>query len=223
MDVLDLTPLRECDERTYYVAEYPVDFAAWLQIAEELDTELVQGVIVEKMAAQYPHEWIYVWLLSILRPFTSHRALGTLLGSRTAIKISNYSGRLPDLLFVRADNRDIIRDDAIYGVPDLVIEIVSSNDRRGALVALETDYRTLGIPEIVFIDPKKKRVRRITKTEGGYEETFHTTGRLEFACIPGFWIKTEWLFADTKPDEFTHTSRLLAGETTEEAEDLPQA
>ena len=78
---------------------------------------------------------------------------------------------------------------------------------------------TIGVSEIVFIDPQKRRVRRLLKTESGYDETTLTTGRLDFASVPGFWIEVEWLFAngkenDTdnsadKPDEFTVTRRLI--------------
>jgi Uma2 family endonuclease len=209
MTDLDIRPV--CDPlpvRTY-VADGPIDFATWLEIAREMDTELVRGVMVDKMAAQYPHEWIFAWLFKVLGNFVSNRKLGVVLGSRTAVKIGKNDGRLPDILFVRADNTAIIHDDAIYGVPDLVIEIVSENDRPSTLIPLETDYRDLGVPEIIFIDPRKQRVRYLRKNETDYEEAFLTTGRLVFDCITGFWIELEWLFAEEKPDEFTVTKQLI--------------
>jgi Uma2 family endonuclease len=129
--------------------------------------------------------------------------------ARTAVKISEFDGRLPDLLFVRKENEAIIQRDAIYGVPDLVIEIVSPNDRPSHLIPLETDYRTLGVPEIVFIDPQKKRVRVVSKTEAGYDEKTLTEGRLELASVPGFWLEVAWLFADTQPDELTTSLQLV--------------
>ena len=206
---LDIRPALESIPRKTYVADRPIDFESWLQIAENLDTELIRGVMKEKMAAQYPHEWIFAWLMSILRPFVTHRKLGRVLGSRTAVKISGSDGRLPNILFVRADNTDIIRKDAIYGVPDLVIEIVSENDRPSDLIPLEADYRDLGVPEIVFIDPRKKRVRYLRKSGTDYDEATLTNGRLTFGGIPGFWIEVEWLFADDKPEEFTVTKQLI--------------
>ena len=204
--------IRQCfysDTRTTYAADGPIDFETWLGLAAEMDTELVGGVMIDRMAAQYPHEWILNWLNRVLGSFVTFRKLGTLLGSRTAVKISGNDGRLPDLLFVRADNRDIIRKDAVYGTPDLVIEIVSENDRPYNLVPLEADYRSIGVPEIVFIDPRKKRVRYLRKNAADYDEAFLTTGRLEFAAVPGFWIEVEWLFAEEKPDEFTVTKQLI--------------
>jgi Uma2 family endonuclease len=210
MTDLLIQPENDAVPRNAYVADDPIDFERWLTLTQDLDTELVKGVMLVKMAAKYPHEWIFMWLASILRQFTGNLGLGVVLGSRTAVKIDRHDGRLPDILFVRADNTAIIRTDAIYGAPDLVIEIVSTYDRRADLISLETDYCAVGVPEIVFIDPQKKQVRLVRKTEAGeYQNTVLTTGRLELRCVPGFWIEVDWIFAQTPPDAFDVTSKLL--------------
>lgn len=223
MTDLLIRPVSEGPPRTVYAADSPIDFTTWLEIAENLDTELVNGVIVDRMATQYPHEWIFAWLLTLLRNYTRNLGLGVVLGSRTAVKISEFGGRLPDILFVRKENEAIIQRDAIYGVPDLVIEIVSPNDWPSHLIPLETDYRRLGVPEIVFIDPQKKRVRVVSKTEAGYDEKTLAEGRLELATVPGFWLEVAWFFADTQPDELTTALQLVReAEAAKEAEKHPQ-
>ena len=209
MTELDIRPCFDADSRKKYVSDGPIDFESWLRTAGEMDTELVRGVIIDRMAAQYPHEWIFAWLFRILGAFVGHRKLGVVLGSRTAVKISENDGRLPDILFIRAENAGIIRKDAVYGVPDIVIEIVSENDRPYNLVPLEADYRSIGVAEIVFIDPQRKRVRFLRKSAAGYDEAVLAAGRLEFAGVPGFSVQVDWLFADEKPDEFTLTKQLI--------------
>ena len=37
---------------------------------------------------------------------------------------------------------------AIYGAPDLMLEVISPNDRPSDIMALEIDYRAIGVPEI---------------------------------------------------------------------------
>ena len=209
----DLLIISECNSepRNVRVADRPIDFETWLIETRAIDTELIKGVMVDRMAAQYPHEWIFAWLFSLLRNYTRNRKLGVVLGSRTAVKIDRHDGRLPDILFVRAANTEIIQKDAIYGAPDLVIEIVSPNDTRSDIIALESDYSAIGVPEIVFVDPQKKQVRRVRKAQDGtYKSKLMLTGRLEFDSIPGFWIEVDWIFAETQPDEFEVTSRLIA-------------
>ena len=132
-----------------HLAERPIPFPAFLDLSADRDVELVGGVMVEKMAAQLEHEKLFAWLDRVVGTYVSHRRLGILLGSRTAVEISAYGGRLPDLLFVRSDRLEIVRERAVYGAPDLVIEIVSPNDRASDLIALETEYRGLGVPEIL--------------------------------------------------------------------------
>ena len=209
MTDLLLPPVSESLPRSVYAAADPIDFAAWLQLGENLDAELVHGVIIPRMAAQYPHEWMFAWLLTVLRAYTRHLNLGVVLGSRTAVKINEFNGRLPDILFVRADNTDIIQRDAIYGIPDLVVELVSPNDRPSDLVPLETEYRALGVPEIILINPQKRNVRVVSKQGEDYQIITLSEGRLALTSVPGFHIEAEWLFAATQPDELTTALELV--------------
>lgn len=201
------------DPRKVHVADGPIDFQTWISLtldcAQAYDTELISGVMVDKMSAQLPHEWIFAWVFRLLSNYVEKSELGTVLGSRTAVKISDFDGRLPDILFVRAENAAILHKDAIYGAPDLVIEIVSPNDRPSDLIPLETDYRTLGVQEILFIDPQKERVRVVQKTDGGYSESFLYTGRLELRTVPGFWLEVDWLFTADRPKALDVALELL--------------
>ncbi len=207
--MLEIRPAVEQVERTVYYADSPILFDTWLELAQTIDSELVQGVIIQRMVAQYPREWLFMWLSKILGYFVDAKGLDKVLGSRTAVKINSIGGRLPDLLFVRAENDSIVQNDAIRGVPDLVVEIISPNDRPSDIFALEADYRSIGVPEIIFIDPRKKRVRYLRKAETDYDEAFLTDGQLTFDCLPGFAIEVEWIFADPQPNAFTICQQLL--------------
>ena len=69
---------------------------------------------------------------------------------------------------------------------------------------------TIGVPEIVFIDPQRKHVRLLQRTEAGeYDETLLMTGRLEFRSVPGFHIEVEWIFTGDPPAAFDVTAQLI--------------
>lgn len=191
-------------------SERPITFDEFLSISESPDMELVDGVMVEQMAAQLDHEKLFGWLLGILSSYVRHKGLGIVLGSRTAVEISAFGGRLPDILFVRQEHMDIVRQKAVYGAPDLVIEIVSPNDRPSDIIALETDYRSIAVPEIWFIDPSKRRIRALRKRPDGYAEEALTTGMLRSEVIPGLELEVEWLFTDPRPDEYDTLTKLLS-------------
>src|SRR5579872_974092 len=115
---MTLSLIHETEEmvegRVIRVADRPITFEQFLDLTGEVDDlELVKGVMVKRMAAQYPHERRFVWLLFLLNGYVRRRGLGVVLGSRTAVEIDRFGGRLPDILFVRADREEIIQERAI--------------------------------------------------------------------------------------------------------------
>jgi len=166
-------------------------------------------VVVQRMAAQLEHERLQVWLLWLLNGYVQAKGLGMVLGSRTAVQITEYRGRLPDILFVREERQDIVQEKGIYGAPDLIVEILSPHDRPADIIALEADYRSIGVSEIWLIDQKRKRVRALRKRERGYKEEVLTRGVLRSEVVSGFWLKVKWLFAKPLPLELDILQELL--------------
>lgn len=138
-----------------------------------------------------------------------------MLGSRSAVQISEYDGRMPDILFVRAGRDHIQQQKAIYGAPDLVVELVSPNDRPGELMTLQTDYRSIGVEEIVFVDRLRRQVRIVRRRADAagpadYGEHTITSGTLTLSTIPGFEVELVALFDEPRPDPLTILTELLA-------------
>ena len=133
--------------------------------------------------------------------------------SRAAVEVGGYDGRIPDLVFVREDRRGIIQERAIYGVPDLVIEVISPGDRRAHLVALETEYRRMGVPEILFIDRRKAQVRALRLDEqGDYQEETITRGEIRFDALNRVTLPLDVVLDEPRPATFDVVSELLARE-----------
>lgn len=207
--MLDTTRVNE--DRIVRHARRPITFAEFLTLTgEDDDTELVGGVLVEKMSAQLEHEKLFAWLFQLLGVYVEKRNLGLVLGSRTAVEISQFDGRLPDMLFVRRERLDIVQQKAIYGAPDLIIELVSPNDRPSDIMGLETDYRSIGVAEIVFIDRPKQRLRLLRKRENGYEEQEQTEGALRFETIASLELQIAWLFQEPRPAVYDTVAALLS-------------
>jgi hypothetical protein len=54
------------EEHTFRVAHRPITFEEFLDLTDEDDNiELINGVMVEKMAAQLDHEWLFAWLFGV--------------------------------------------------------------------------------------------------------------------------------------------------------------
>jgi Uma2 family endonuclease len=91
-----------------------------------------------------------------------------------------------------------------------VIEIVSPNDLASHNIALETDYRNIGVGEIVFIDLPKQHVRVLRQRESDYEEEVVTAGPLVLEALARMRLEAAWLLAEPRPDERATVDSLLA-------------
>jgi Uma2 family endonuclease len=198
------------EQSVKWVASEPVTFLGFLElVGPDDDVELIDGVVVEKMAVQLEHQKLFAWLMRLMGDYVEARDLGIVLGSRTLTEISEFRGRLPDLLFVRKDRMEIVQQKAIFGAPDLIVELVSPNDRPSDIISLETDYRTIGVTEIWIIDQQKQRVRILRKHEVGYDEAWLTAGTLSSETVPGFQVELEWLLQEPRPAVLPTLERLL--------------
>lgn len=185
------------------VAERVITFEDFLDIENKAGLyELQGGVLIKKMAAQIDHEWLVVWLITVLNTYAKAKKLGAVFGSRTAIQIDQTSGRIPDILFVRQERFDILHERALIGAPDLVVEIVSPNDRPGYLRQLESDYLKIGVPEILFVDRRKGEARLHTLEDNRYRIETFTEGAITLTSLGGLELKAEWLLHDPRPDEY---------------------
>ncbi|MCW5935099.1 MAG: Uma2 family endonuclease [Fimbriimonadia bacterium] len=173
------------------------------------EVELVDGVVTKRMAAQWKHERLFQWLIRLIGDYVETLDLGIAFGSRSAVLINSYRTRLPDMVFIRKERMQIISDKAIQGTPDWVMEIRSLGDRDSDLMALESDYRALQVPEIWFIDQPNKRVRALRLKEDVYEVEELGSGRLHSHVSEGFWLDLEWIFADEYPKAIDILKQLL--------------
>lgn len=198
------------DERTVLLPSRPLTFEEFVKLfGEDEDVELVDGMVVKRMAAKDPHEDIGGWLLSLLRFYVGEKGLGIIRGSRTPVRITSHRGRLPDVLFARKERAPIVREEGIYEAPDLVVEILSPGDRPSDLIAMEADYRHIGVAEIWFVDQRRKLVRVLRKRDNRYEERVYRKGVVRSEVVEGFWVRGEWLFQKPLPKELPTLLQIL--------------
>jgi hypothetical protein len=119
------------------VGDAPLSVSDYLRLCrEDDDYELLDGVLVRRMAAQLPHEWLFQWMLRLVGGYVEARGLGVVLGSRTPVQITPYRVRLPDLLFVPTERMPILNPQALLEPPDWVMEIPSGRRASVGLGAL---------------------------------------------------------------------------------------
>jgi Uma2 family endonuclease len=70
----------------------------------------------------------------------------------------NISVVQPDLLVILNESLDYIKSDGVYGAPDLIIEILSVNNKLHDTQKKKALYEKAGVKEYFIVDPESKEV-----------------------------------------------------------------
>ena len=150
--------------------------------------ELVRGVLVVSEPPGYLHGEVTARLARILGNHAEAQALGTVLAGDAGFKLaaSPDTVRGPDVAFVR---RERLPQPSPAGfaalAPDLVVEILSSGDRAGEVLAKVADWLSAGTRLVWVVDPER-RLARVYRPDGS-ETIVPPDGQLDGEdVLPGF-------------------------------------
>ncbi len=187
--MLETLPLGEILRKEEYLITLEGDLKRFYSL-EEVKADYIQGQIFIQMSASIKHEEIFVELLTQLAFLAKSTKMGKVFGSRAAIAIDPDYHPEPDIFFVSKDNPGTYQANYFEGIPDLVIEIVSSSTRKLDLEQKRPLYQKYGVPEIYMIDFLKEKIYVDLKQEDQYQsQILGKTGLVQSQLIPDFQIK----------------------------------
>ena len=189
-------------DRVVYIAEHPLTIEEFYELfGEDDNVELIDGVVIPKMAAQDPHEDLFRFLFIFLALYIEEHGLGMVRGSRTFVPITPYKGRLPDILFVRKEREDIVGQKGLTSAPDLAIEIISPGDTEMDIMQLQSDYEQIGTKEFWIIDHPRKEVRAflLNNVKNVFVPIKLNENILPSEVVTGFWLEVDWLWQRPLP------------------------
>ena len=102
------------------------------------------------------HQTILLYLYTIFAALVHPRG-GKVLVAPLRLRLARGRYREPDLLLLCGAN-DPRRQDAYWEGADLVLEVVSPDDRRRDLVLKRTEYAAAAIPEYWIVDPEYETI-----------------------------------------------------------------
>jgi len=103
------------------------------------------------------HQAIVAFLYSVLAAFASRHTGGTVRFAPLRLRLWPGKFREPDLLFLR-NERGQLRGEAFWSGADLVVEVVSDDDRRRDLEVKRREYALAGIDEYWIVDPQRQLI-----------------------------------------------------------------
>jgi Uma2 family endonuclease len=91
----------------------------------------------------------------------------------------------PDIVFIKSRNKSKIKKDAIHGVPDLLIEILSPGNRNHDLRRKKSLYQRFAVPEYWVIDPIANESIGYQIQDGKYIEFYRAKGKIKSKILKG--------------------------------------
>jgi len=160
--------------------------------AELIDTELFMAPAPPAFHTRVQNRF----QSALIKYLERNEVLGEVLSPIVDVHLGDEIIVQPDALWISESRKGILRYDAIYGAPDLILEVISPSNAKHDLVVKRGLYEQFGVKEYWMIDPETKTVEVLTLTEAGLYQTHQraNTGSVESKLLPGLIIHLEALF-----------------------------
>jgi Uma2 family endonuclease len=179
-------------------------------LAEDEKADLIDGVIYMASPESWDNNHLFLWLAGLLGDYVAAKKLGEVVGSRVAFRLDDKGGPEPDVAFVRNARRNLVRNGYFDGPPDLAIEIVSPESVERDYEDKYTLYQSAGVTEYWIVDEYLNRITVYRLDQRGkYREVRPRGGEYHSQVIPGFRLRPEWLWKETRPAKAEILAELL--------------
>lgn len=141
------------------------------------------------------HQAIVGVLYSMLLGFITPRQLGEVRFAPLRVRLWKGRYREPDVMFMLRANVARIRKKFWIGA-DLLMEVVSEDDRRRDLKTKRLEYARAGVREYWIVDPKLEQITVLKLAEKYYElhGEFRRGQRATSLLLPGFEVDANAVF-----------------------------
>ena len=152
--------------------------------------EIIDGQL---LMAPAPDTWHQSWLLALATRLDAHvrsQRLGRLFISPVDVVLDLENTVQPDLVFVSAANQGIVERRGIFGVPDLVVELVSPSSVRRDRYVKQALYARFGIREFWIGDPANRGLEILTLKNREYQPhcVLGEKGKVQSLVWPGLLL-----------------------------------
>jgi len=144
-------------------------YEEYYKLEDDQRYEIIDGQL---LMAPAPDTWHQDWLgdlYSLVRSFVKKHKLGRLYFAPVDVVLDQENTVQPDLVFVAAKNLGIIQPRAIFGTPDLLVELVSPSSIRRDRNEKRKLYARFGVKEYWIGDAADRSLEILTLAKGRYE------------------------------------------------------
>lgn len=145
------------------------NYEEYYRLDDDQRYEIHNGNLVMSPA---PDTWHQDWsreLSMLVATHVKRQKLGKVFVAPIDVVLDEENTVQPDIVFIAAANVGIIQRRAIFGTPDLLVELVSPSSVRRDRYDKRELYARFGVKEYWIGDPANKSLEILTLKEGRYE------------------------------------------------------
>ena len=142
-------------------------------------SEVIDNTIYMPPSPSEIHQDIVIGLNARIKIFVDDTLAGKFYVAPLSVYFDEQNVYEPDMLFISAENKKIIKGGIIKGVPDLIIEILSRGNQNYDLKTKYAKYEYFGVKEYFVIDPITKEVLHFILKKSKYEKQKATKAKVE--------------------------------------------
>ena len=146
--------------------------------------EILDGDLVMTPTPPTRHQVVVANLATALYGYVKERGLGRVLLAPTDLILDEHSVVQPDILFIRAARRAIIKRHAVVGAPDLVVEVMSAATVERDRAAKPKLYARSGVEHYWIVDPDKNTLEAFLRDDGTYANAGKHAGDVVVRLAP---------------------------------------
>lgn len=159
--------------------------------------EIIDGYLYVSTSPSLFHQYVLKRCYRLIGVAAEDAGLGQAFFAPVGLFMPGCDPVQPDFVFVSTARLDILRDRHIYGVPDLIIEIVSPGNTAYDEETKRAAYEAAGVPEYGIVYPLGRMLRLHRLADGRYGEpvAYRAEDAVQFACLPGITLHVGELFS----------------------------
>ncbi len=128
--------------------------------------EIIDGVLYVSTAPSAFHQWIVQEIYAALREQLALPGVGLIFLAPIGLFMPGSDPVQPDLLVIRNADRGIVRERRVYGVPALLVEVLSPTSAEQDLRVKLAAYARAGVPEYWVARPAERDFLVHSEPEG---------------------------------------------------------
>lgn len=141
-------------------------YVRWSQLPEDGNRyEVIDGVLYMTTAPSYFHQWIIRQIVFVLAEQLDRPGIGLTTWSPIGLLMPGCDPVQPDIVVVRTEDRGIIYDRRINGVPALIVEVLSPSNAEKDTEIKRGAYARAGLPEYWIVRPAERDVLVLSQPE----------------------------------------------------------